>query len=191
LESYIWPADFSDGDIMNDQFAKQWVSWLWHKVLDDIWTLTPEWTFRNWEPAKNILNEITWEIDKSISESIKYDDSDSINDREIRIKNIVRQLSMIFTYIKNKSNANLIKSIKDWDAQWFDLKRLWISNYVDELKPFSIDNLANLDTTEVNDFINRVAKDILDWKTSNNWLYTDFDELVSDTKTKADNITSK
>ena len=189
LEEYMWPADFTNDKIMNDQFANQWVSWLWHKVLDDIWSLTPEWTFRNWEPAKNILNEITWEISNSLSQDYVYSD-DQIIDRKIRVKNISNQLSIIFTYIKNKSNANLIKSIIEWDAQWFHLEKLWISKYIanDDLKPYSIDELANLDTVKVRKFINNAANRMLDWNVSNDtWFTNDFDEIVPWTKTAVNN----
>ena len=191
LDSYIAPAVFSDEWIMNDQFAGQWVSWLSYKVFDEIGWLWADAKFRNNEAAENILAEIIWEIKNTREYSYSNNDKE---DRKIKILNLQRQLSFLFSYIKrNEWQTNTVRAMKEWSSYWWEFKKLGISKYIDTLKweKFSINNLSNLDDNDINNFINSVAIEILDWDSkSNNWFDSEFTEIMSNTKNQTDNLTS-
>ncbi len=186
LDSYIAPADFSSKDIMNDQFANQWVSWLSATVLGQIWDLTPGWTFRNWEAAEWIWNEIIWEINNT--KSAIYDDDLSKN-REVQIKNISIQVSYILTYIKKMSlQWNVIENLKKWMWDiWLDLRKLNLVWHIDELSAFSSNELAELKDENVIKFIRNISIDILDNNATKENIVNDFDDIITSSKNSVNN----
>ena len=185
LDGYISAAGFGDKWIMSDQFWRQWVSGLDSKVLEEIWQLTPEWTFKNWDAAEGIWNEIVCEI-KNTKEAKYHEDADK--NEEIKISNLEKQLSMILTYIKKReSQSRIIWNFKDWKwDMWNDLKALWISSYIDDLQKFKSNDISNLEWLEVKKFIRWIAKDILSSNLSNNNTsdsqYNDVSELSEKSK---------
>ena len=166
LDWYLWWADFSDKWIMDDQFKKQWVSGLWTKVFSQIGETTTEWTFRNWPAALNIWKEIVWEIDNT--KDAEYE-TDNEKNRELQIKNIENQLKTILSYLKKReSQQNLMKNLKNWLWDlWYDLKRLWINNYIDDLQNFSSEELEQLQSKKVKKFVRGIAINILDGNIGN------------------------
>lgn len=162
INSYVksWVAVFSKEETMNDQFKDAWTSWLWASVFQSIWSLTTEWTFKNEWPARAIWEEIIWEIKNTINSS--YVDDESIN-REIQIMNISRQLSMIFTYVKQReTQANVINPMKEWKWHWKQLKDLGVtSSDMDMISMYNLTELEDITSTEIKNSYRDIAQKIL------------------------------
>ncbi len=164
LNWYVsWAAKFSNEDIMWDQFLEQWTSWLSWKVFEEIWTITNEWTFKSKWVAKSIWYEMIWEIKNSVLYT--YDNNEQKNN-EIKLSNIERQLSFIFTYIKNRENQrSIIWAIKEWKSDWWELKKLWITSWdIDWLINFSSSEITNMDTVKIKKFLRRISNNIINLK---------------------------
>lgn len=123
----LWDAKFENKDIMDDQFKNSWISGLSYKVLDEIWTLSTEWKFRNWAPALEIWLEIVSEISLIKNRFNRW----LYNSEEAKIL-LKRELTKIYTFVLERaSQKNIIDWIFEWRWDvWLPLFRLWLSKYV-------------------------------------------------------------